>query len=963
LWLSFFEKLYISCRYYLVVIMKTSNVQGHPKSGRLVCILLVIVLGGLFWRCFLPDYVLFSNDGPLGLQMSTWQRLPQAFLGQWYDMNSLGINAGASLPDLSTLIRWMLGPVGYAKFVIPIGLWFLGAAAYFFFRRIGLTAMASTLGGLAACLTTGFFSNACWGAAPPTIAFGMDFVALGMLAKRDKLPFWIAPALGGMAVGMNVMEAADIGALFSMVIAAFVIYQSVVENGGPVVLRVARGMGRTIVVAGFACFIAAYAVSVLVGASIKGISGMQQDEKTKEARWDFATSWSMPKWETLALVVPNLYGCNVITPGSGNYWGGLGRDPKWDRYFASDEKGPPPDSRHFIRHTGRGIYLGSAVVILALWGVLQSLRKKDSVLTPMERKLVWFWLAVGIVSLLFAFGRFTPFYRLIYNLPYFSTIRNPDKFLHIFTFAVIILFGFGLHGLQRRYLDAPLVNAPEGRLKRWWSQVSAFDRRWVVGSIIAIFVTLVAWGVYAASRGRIENHLLELQRLSALANGRGIDEDATRAFVVSQVSLSLKQVGWFVLCLVLISVLLFLIFGGMFSGSRASWASILLGVLLIGDLGRADWPYIICWNYKEKYETYGPDPVIKFLADKPHEHRVAELPFRPPDQLAGFDNLYRIEWTQQLFPYYNIQTLDIVQMPRMPQDLEAFDRALQLPGVPPLTRYWALANNRYLLGPAGYLAALNQQLDPALHRFRIITNFDVVPKPFVEIPNGVPLDRIKEYAQMLPLNYQTATPRPEGDYALFEFAGALPRAKLYSNWQINSPAALSRFTTNGMGSDELALFEMTGTNDFLTLKELTSSSFDPATTVLLPEPLPVSAKPVGTNQNSGEVKIVRYAPADIELDATATGPSVLMMCDKYDPDWQVWVDGKKKEVLRCDYLLRGVYLEPGHHEVEFKFRPNIKMLYVDLAAIFVGICLLSYVGFVTRKQAMGGDRASARTLK
>jgi hypothetical protein len=159
------------------------------------------------------------------------------------------------------------------------------------------------------------------------------------------------------------------------------------------------------------------------------------------------------------------------------------------------------------------------------------------------------------------------------------------------------------------------------------------------------------------------------------------------------------------------------------------------------------------------------------------------------------------------------------------------------------------------------------------------------------------------------------------------------------------------------------LFEMTGTNDFLTLKELTSSSFDPATTVLLPEPLPVSAKPVGTNQNSGEVKIVRYEPADIKLDATAAGPSVLMMCDKYDPDWQVWVDGKKSEVLRCDYLLRGVYLEPGHHKLEFKFRPNIKMLYVDLVAIFVGACLMSYVGFVTRKQAVSGERVSAAASK
>ena len=48
-----------------------------------------------------------------------------------------------------------------------------------------------------------------------------------------------------------------------------------------------------------------------------------------------------------------------------------------------------------------------------------------------------------------------------------------------------------------------------------------------------------------------------------------------------------------------------------------------------------------------------------------------------------------------------------------------------------------------------------------------------------------------------------------------------------------------------------------------------------------------------------------------------------MLADAFDPDWQVFVDGKKSEVLRCNYVMRGVYLEPGHHNVEFRFRPHI----------------------------------------
>ena len=119
--------------------------------------------------------------------------------------------------------------------------------------------------------------------------------------------------------------------------------------------------------------------------------------------------------------------------------------------------------------------------------------------------------------------------------------------------------------------------------------------------------------------------------------------------------------------------------------------------------------------------------------------------------------------------------------------------------------------------------------------------------------------------------------------------------------------------------------------------------------MLLPKPPPVDAKPSGTNANSGSVKITNYEPADIKLDATAAAPSILMLCDKYDPDWQVWVDGKRGETLVCNFLMRGVYLDAGHHEVEFKFRPNINMFYVNIGAIFVGACLLGYACVATRK--------------
>jgi hypothetical protein len=53
------------------------------------------------------------------------------------------------------------------------------------------------------------------------------------------------------------------------------------------------------------------------------------------------------------------------------------------------------------------------------------------------------------------------------------------------------------------------------------------------------------------------------------------------------------------------------------------------------------------------------------------------------------------------------------------------------------------------------------------------------------------------------------------------------------------------------------------------------------------------------------------------LQAKAGCPAVLLLNDRYDSDWKVWVDRKPETLLRCNYLTRGVYLQPGAHVVEF----------------------------------------------
>jgi hypothetical protein len=639
----------------------------------------------------------------------------------------------------------------------------------------------------------------------------------------------------------------------------------------------------------------------LVGSSITGIAGTGQDEKTKAAHWDFATQWSLPKIETLGLIVPGLFGYRMDTPDGGNYWGAVGRDVAWERYIAGGETGLTPNQDPYIRSSGTGNYAGMLVILVAAWAVAQSLRRKNSVFSETHRRFIWFWTAVLIVSLLFAFGRFAPFYAFLYKLPYFSTIRNPVKFLFVLSWALVTIFAYGIHGLSRRYLEIPSTNANSttSQLKVWWTKVRGFDRNWTSTCIMVLIGSLLAWLIYALQKTNLVSYLKTV----------GFADENTAGQIAA---FSVGQVGWFILFLALVMGLFTLILSGAFAGRRAKWGGIFLGALLVLDLGRADLPWIIHWDYKQKYEVGSLNPIVNFLRDKPYEHRAAVLPFHSPQQFELFDELYRIEWAQQLFPYYNIQSLDIIQMPRMPADLEAYEMILTPRSEDAaylLTRRWELTNTRYLLGPAGFLGVLNEQLDPAQHRFRIVQRFDVMPKPGIDQPTQ--------------LEQLTAVVSENGGCALFEFTGALPRVKLYSNWQVN-------------------------TTDDATLKTLASTNFNPWQTVLVSTPLPTAPAADATNQNVGSVEFKSYAPKDLRFSAQAPGPAVLLLNDRFDPHWHVLVDGKPAELLRCNFIMRGVFLPPGAHTVEFQFKLPNGPLYVTLVAIAVGIFLCGCLWFASK---------------
>ena len=842
------------------------------------------VLSVMFLSSFDWDMALHSNDGPLGAQMNKSYELPGSYLGIWNNLYWLGAFAGSFFPNITGALL-LMGPHGYINFGAPISLFLLGLSAWLFFRTLGFGTLASVLGGLAMALNGNFFSHACWGLISRALCLAAVFLALAALQSADKGRTWLKIVLAGLAVGLSVTEGGDIGAQFSLYVAAFAFYR-IVSQEGPMPLKVSKGVGTVAVVAMAAAVLAAQSMSIFGSLAVKN-KGVVQEMQTKAERWDWATQWSICKAETLRTIIPGVFGYRLDTPDGGNYWGRVGQTPGW----AENHNDPEWLRTHngaISRHSGAGEYTGVLVVLIALWALAHSSRRVTGLYAPNEQRMIWFWGGVALISLLFSWGRFAPFYQFVYALPYFSTIRNPMKFMHEFHMAMVVLFAYGLQGLSRRYLETAKARAGmacEG-VGEWLVKAQAYEKQWFYGCAVALGVSVLAWLLTSSQQADLAKYISTM--VPEAPPGSSLALDMAR--------FSVKEVGLFAVFLALSALLVALIQMGLLGGGRAKWAGVGLGLLMMVDFYRADMPWV---RYEYIPHKYATNPVIEVLRNngKAYEQRVSAPPYGGLPGQAGYDQglflqVYHVWWLQYNFQYYNIQAIEVSQMPREIDYYLPFNRALAANPV----RLWQLTNTRYILGHASFAEAFNQQFDPQQRRFRLRLPF--------------------ELAQLSPNNF-SANVTSNGPLGLLEFTGALPRAKLYSHWLVN-------------------------TNDDATLKQLVSPDFDPAQTVLVEDSIPLAQ---GTNSQvaPGTVEITRYSSRHIELKATAKVPSLLLFNERYDPVWTVWVDGKPEPLLRCNYLMRGVQIPAGDHSIVFKYEPKANGFFLTLACVVAGLLLTGYL--------------------
>jgi hypothetical protein len=137
------------------------------------------------------------------------------------------------------------------------------------------------------------------------------------------------------------------------------------------------------------------------------------------------------------------------------------------------------------------------------------------------------------------------------------------------------------------------------------------------------------------------------------------------------------------------------------------------------------------------------------------------------------------------------------------------------------------------------------------------------------------------------------------------------------------------------------------------LARLWAEDFRPAETAVVPAPIEGLREPAS---RPGRAEVVSFAPNRVVVRTRSETEGLLVLTDRFEPDWRVSVDGRGGEILRADLVFRGVLVPAGEHLVEFVYRPHLFYLGLALSGLSLAILAAGWFKFPeTGRRFRGGD--------
>jgi hypothetical protein len=585
--------------------MCASNIESPAWSRRETWWLIAaaIAMGLLVYReVLIPGQILFTSDDNIGAVAMRQRWLPAGFWRLWDN----SVLAGQPMPlnvNMTNLLLWLLPIRLFHNFIHAFDLAVASIGFGLFLRARGMHLAPALLGALTAFWlgSTFFLTYAGHIGKFGVVMFAGLAVWLIERAAQTRSAAW--GALAGAACGGMFLEQADVALFFSMILGPYAVFALAREGARRPMewIKPLAPMGAiALMTAGRALWLAT---------TFFTLEGSNQTPESREQIWDYCTQWSWPPEETIEWIAPGYFGWRSGEP-EGPYWGRLGRSRGWDE-----------TRQGLMNFKLETLYIGSIPIAFALLGLALGLARGGS-----ARADVIFWSSAALITFILGCGKFTPVYRLFFELPGVSSIRAPVKFMQVTQFALGALAAYGLQSAL-------------------FARSGAIDRRLRRATSIA-FIAAGFMGILALLMATSESSAI--QRFAQAGWGNMASTIvANRVWAIGHAAILMAAVA--------------LLVETIRRTSNMKWAWVAVA-LVVGD------QLVVSRHYVKTVAANGfidKNPVVDLLQQRLGAQRIF---------FAGQDPFYS-HWLNILFPYHGLTVYNPAQM-RMPEDYRQFLEAI-----------------------------------------------------------------------------------------------------------------------------------------------------------------------------------------------------------------------------------------------------------------------------------------------
>lgn len=111
-----------------------------------------------------------------------------------------------------------------------------------------------------------------------------------------------------------------------------------------------------------------------------------------------------------------------------------------------------------------------------------------------------------------------------------------------------------------------------------------------------------------------------------------------------------------------------------------------------------------------------------------------------------------------------------------------------------------------------------------------------------------------------------------------------------------------------------------------------------------------------TSDSVSTIKLTKYQPNKLVYESNASSPKLAVFSEIfYDKGWNAYIDGQPAPHFRTNYVLRGMKVPAGKHEIEFRFEPSAVALgetitLVSSIALYGGVLAMAAAALIRRKK-------------